>query len=43
MSSAGKLHALAAPVKGGIKIKDQTLVVQYEVDAIIVVVLSSQT
>jgi hypothetical protein len=32
MASAGKLHAIAAPVAGGINIKDQTLVVQFEVE-----------
>ena len=31
MSSAGKLHAIAAPIEGGIHIKDQTLVIQFEV------------
>ena len=31
MASAGKLHAIAAPVVGGINIKDQALVVQFEV------------
>ena len=31
MSSPGKLHAIAAPIQGGIRIVDQTLVVQFEV------------
>jgi len=33
MGSAGKLHAIAAPIEGGLTVKDSTLVVQYEVRA----------
>lgn len=31
MGSAGRLHAIAAPIEGGLRVADKTLVVQYEV------------
>ena len=31
MASPGKLHAMAAPIEGGLAVKDSTIVVQYEV------------